>query len=192
MRNLGKGSAHLRSQAKFLTFQLPGISQVSSQSSSSGHAKRITLFVREVCVVTQKDTTTPTPVNSSQRTGEVSSLRAILAPCQSLSHEPRTQFAWPQSGPRALRSLFQRESSVVPFPNPSQNLSGPPPPTPPHPCLSCATSAHDINWSNDARTCPFLNRHVTSSVACSRTTNATRSAGPRRPEKHGETWARYP
>ena len=45
---------------------------------------------------------------------------------------------------------------------------------------SCATSAYDINWSNDARTCPFLNRHLSSSAACSRTTNAARSAGPRR------------
>ena len=34
------------------------------------------------------------------------------------------------------------------------------------PCLgdSCATSAHDINRSNDARTCPFLNRHLTSAL----------------------------
>ena len=39
--------------------------------------------------------------------------------------------------------------------------------------------AHDINWSNDARTCPCLNRHLTSSAACSRTTDAARSAGPR-------------
>ena len=48
----------------------------------------------------------------------------------------------------------------------------------PCPCLedSCATLAHDSNWSNDASTCPFLNRRLTSSAACSRTTEA----GPRR------------
>ena len=37
-----------------------------------------------------------------------------------------------------------------------------------------------ISWSNDARTCPCLNRHLTSSAACSRTTDAARLAGPRR------------
>ena len=35
--------------------------------------------------------------------------------------------------------------------------------------------AHDINWSNDARTCPCLNRHLTSSASCSRTTDAARA-----------------
>ena len=40
--------------------------------------------------------------------------------------------------------------------------------------------AHDINWSNDARTCPCLNRHLTSSAACSRTTDARLGRGGER------------
>ena len=60
-------------------------------------------------------------------------------------------------------------------------------PSPPRPVLCIALPlprrflrAHDINWSYDARTCPCLNRHLTSSAACSRTTDAARSAWPRR------------
>ena len=51
--------------------------------------------------------------------------------------------------------------------------------------LRIALPRDDINLSNDARTCPCLNRHLTSSAACSRTTDAARSAGPRRATRSG-------
>ena len=73
--------------------------------------------------------------------------------------------------------------------HPSPPSPGPPPTNPSNSLLVLCIAlplprgflrAHDINWSNDTRTCPCLNRHLTSSAACSRTTDAARSAGRRR------------
>ena len=69
------------------------------------------------------------------------------------------------------------ETSLRPSPTSKRpSKAHPSAPSPAGPALR----AHDIKWFNDARTCPCLNRHLTSSAACSRNTGAARSAGPRR------------
>ena len=82
---------------------------------------------------------------------------------------PLTKFASAPKGPRALRSLLQRESSLFPSPNPlpNQNFAGPPPPPP---CRldpkSCPAGLEIFGVRRRPAPCPFLSKITKKLLFC--------------------------